>query len=297
MSIVSAPEKLATDANDGLMSKEDKEKLDLYPDTPATPVVTSVTEGNGLSLTAGVLAMASTVANWTVSTLATLAVVLTSLVRATGAALVMRSDLGASSSDVVTKLGSSVADGSVNSAAKLVSVRTGLGGTEVEKAYIDKTGKLWLAAELSVTRIIRDISAQGLWLVAQTANGVTQVLVESLNTLSSGALLGLQNAGTRVVTFDVSGRMDQAGTNSSGTPGAATIAKPIGTSAIAAGASSCVITNSLVAAGDWVMITPHARDSTCKELIAVTTANTITVSGSANATAALAFSWEVKKRI
>lgn len=236
-------------------------------------------------------------ANLVTSAIATLASVVTNLVRATGVSLVLRSDLGAGAGEVVTKLGTSVSDGSVLSSAKLISVRTGLGGTEVEKAYIDKTGKLWLAAELSVTRIIRDLSSQGLWLVAQTANGATQVLIESLNSLSSGALLGLQNFGTRVVTFDVSGRIDQAGTNSSGTPGAATINKPIGTSAIAAGASSCVITNSLVAAGDWVMITPHARDATCKELIAVTTANTITVSGSANATATLAFSWEVKKRV
>ena len=93
------------------------------------------------------------------------------------------------------------------------------------------------------------------------------------------------------------GTISWSGTDTTGTPGAATINKPAGKSAIAAGASSVVITNSLVSASSRVMITPHARDATCKELIATPAAGSFTVSGSASATAALAFSWEVSNII
>lgn len=99
--------------------------------------------------------------------------------------------------------------------------------------------------------------------------------------------------GTALARVMASGRVDQAGTDSTGTPGNATINKPTGKSAIAVGAASVVITNSLVTASSRVHITPHARDATCKELIAVVAAGSFTVSGSANATAALPFSWEV----
>lgn len=83
------------------------------------------------------------------------------------------------------------------------------------------------------------------------------------------------------------------GTDSSGTPGAATINKLCGISAINTGDSSVVVTNSLVTAGSHVLITPHARDATCKELIAVPAAGSFTVSGSAAATAPVPFSWRV----
>lgn len=100
--------------------------------------------------------------------------------------------------------------------------------------------------------------------------------------------------GTAIARFiGPEGRLDRSGTDSSASPGAATINKPTGKSAIAIGASSVVITNSLVSATSRVHITPHARDATCKEIIAVPAAGSFTVSGTANATAALPFSWEV----
>lgn len=43
---------------------------------------------------------------------------------------------------IVAKVGFSAADGTVNAAAKLLSLRTGIGGTEVEKAHIVKDGTL-----------------------------------------------------------------------------------------------------------------------------------------------------------
>lgn len=48
------------------------------------------------------------------------------------------SENASGASDVATKIGTYVADASVNAATKLASFRTGLGGTEVEKAFLDK---------------------------------------------------------------------------------------------------------------------------------------------------------------
>lgn len=231
---------------------------------------------------------------------------------ATAAALTLRSGLGAGASDVVTKTGSTVADGSVNATAKLWSLRTGLGGTEVEKTYIDKSGAFITAGQVSTS------SASG---AGGFAFGGTAVLWESGSTLvlrARGAAANYDSttpaiwllpfgaldpadlvvsvatsAGAGIVTFNASGRIDQLGTDFSASPGAQTVNKGSGKCAIAAGASSVVITNSMVSATSRVMITPHARDATCKELIAVPAAGSFTVSGTANATAALPFSWEV----
>lgn len=230
-----------------------------------------------------------TFASIIVGTLATLAEAATNLVRAVGAALVLRSDLGAGASDVAVKAGTSVADGSVNAGAKVFSVRTGLGGTEIEKLYVSKAGYVWTQGGVYGSTS----SSQS---YAWCDSGAARLVYSTSQIILTTGLIRFYDGSNYSLHVNY-GRLDQSGTDSSGTPGAATINKPIGTSAIAAGASSVVITNSLVAAGDWVMITPHARDATCKELIAVCGAGTITVSGSAAATAALAFSWEVKKRI
>lgn len=47
---------------------------------------------------------------------------------------------GAGSSDVCLKVGTSTADASVNAGAKLLSVRTGIGGTEVERLALTTSG-------------------------------------------------------------------------------------------------------------------------------------------------------------
>lgn len=48
---------------------------------------------------------------------------------------------GTGASDVCVKVGTNVADGSVNAGAKIASFRTGIGGSEVEYAYLLKSGK------------------------------------------------------------------------------------------------------------------------------------------------------------
>lgn len=106
----------------------------------------------------------------------------------------LRSAAGAGASDVVARIGSSTANASIHATAKLLSVRTGLGGSEVEKLAVGS-----------------------------------------------------------------SGRIDQLGSDSSASAGAATINLPTGKSAIASGATSVRITNSLVATGDQVLVTPHGN--------------------------------------
>lgn len=97
--------------------------------------------------------------------------------------------------------------------------------------------------------------------------------------------------------LNISAMIAQPGTDSTGTPGNATINKATGKSSIALGAASVTITNSLCSAASRVMITPHARDATCVDLIAVPGAGSFVVSGAAAATADLPFSWEVSNII
>jgi hypothetical protein len=213
-----------------------------------------------------------------------------------GMSVDVRGTLGAGASDVVSKVGTTLADGSVNALAKLFSVRTGLGGTEVEKIWIDKQGDFragaptfglfrGASASLGFVSVDDSIGAQ------MRFGAIRWVLDNGSATLTDQAVLG------NLVRFEINGRQSHLGTDSTGTPGAATINRPTGKSAIAAGASSVVITNSLVTAASRVIITPHARDATCKEIIAVPAAGSFTVSGTANATAALPFSWEISNII
>jgi hypothetical protein len=57
--------------------------------------------------------------------------------------------------------------------------------------------------------------------------------------------------------IDPNGRFDQSGTDSSGTPGAATINKPSGISSFVAATATVVITNSLATTTSRIMITPY----------------------------------------
>ena len=70
-----------------------------------------------------------------------------------------------------------------------------------------------------------------------------------------------------------------------GLPGDCTISYPSGKAAVALGATACVITNTLVTTATMCFIAPLANDATLVTWKAVCTANTITVTGSAAATA------------
>lgn len=188
---------------------------------------------------------------------------------------------GTNAADVMVKVGTSAAAGTVNVGAKSLSLRSGLnGGTEVEHAHFRAVDGAFFGSYI--------------FLPADGAGWLNLGLCRQFGT-GSGNILYNYNGAANVIGLNTStGLISQSGTDSTGSPGAATINKPIGKSAIAATASSVVITNSLVATTSHIIITPHARDATCKELIAVPAAGSFTVSGTAAATAALPFSWEVK---
>lgn len=210
---------------------------------------------------------------------------------------------GSGASDVCVKVGTSEVDASVNSGAKLLSVRTGVSGTEVEKAYIRKSGSAVLGPfavgdfsddgasgtpglfKFTATSFGIASNGGGVYLLFSTSTG--------LGSFSHAVASGGVDVSTGTAIMQRNGRIDQRGVDNSGTPGNSTADRPIGKNAIAVGASSVVITNSLVTASSHIVITPHARDATCKELIAVPAAGSFTVSGTANATAALPFSWRV----
>lgn len=193
---------------------------------------------------------------------------------------------GTGASDVINKIGTSTADASVNSNATLFMISTGIGGVEVQRLGVRTNGQ---ASGFSLF----GVGTNGEFAINNSVGTVVKWANNSFTLDGSNFTFANQVFGN-IFRVGGGGVISMSGTDSSGTPGAATINKPAGKSAIAAGASSVVITNSLVTASSHIVITPHARDATCKELIVVPAAGSFTVSGSANATAALAFSWEVK---
>lgn len=205
---------------------------------------------------------------------------------------IVRANSGTSSTDVAVKVGTSVANGTVNASAKLLSVRTGIGGTEVEQAYVDGTGGFHNGKAAGYGKLLGASAGSNL-IYIDDANGVKGYSSGYSFSLSGGNFTAI-TGGAGSARFDANAMMLQSGTDSSGTPGAATINKPRGISCIAIGASSVVITNSLATATSFVQLTPLSRDTTCKEL-AVTTraAGSFTASCTANATAATCFAWEV----
>lgn len=165
MSVVSGPLPPASATRRGTMSAADKEKLDLYPADPddlGGGVVEAVTDGNGLTLTTGTLAMgaagasdagavttgaqtfagAKTLSGAVLQGITTIVEAVTSLVRATGATLVLRSSAGALSTDVAVRVGTEVSDAGTHASAVLEEVGTGLGGTFVRSFAFLKGGIL-----------------------------------------------------------------------------------------------------------------------------------------------------------
>lgn len=115
-------------------------------------------------------------------------------------------------------------------------------------------------------------------------NGVTGSFGATGLTIGAGG--GFNLAGT--------GSFQVPNTDSSGTPGNATVNQPSGRSAIAAAASSCVVSNSLVGTGSRVFISPRQRDATGLLPAVTTVANgSFTVTTSAGCTGNLTFDWWV----
>ncbi len=124
-------------------------------------------------------------------------------------------------------------------------------------------------------------------LLSYGASNANTITLDAANTTVGGTI-------GNIARFQgTTGMIAYRGTDSTGSPGAATIDRPSGKSSIALGASSVVITNALCSATSRVMISMHTRDATGLLPIVVPGAGSFTVSVSANATAAMPFSWEV----
>lgn len=102
------------------------------------------------------------------------------------------------------------------------------------------------------------VTGTGVWdSNAHAADGTTGYTWDRSVDLTSG-LFGCwrANGNTALTCLSWAGNVVLRATDSTGSPGAATINKPCGKSAVAAGASSVVITNSTVAATSIVFVTP-----------------------------------------
>lgn len=102
--------------------------------------------------------------------------------------------------------------------------------------------------------------------------------------------MSLKSPGTGGLSAGAGGSLALGFTNTSGTPGAATINTPRGRCAIAAAAASVVITSSVTTANSTVlaMINQAATDTTLTSIIRVQTASgSFTITGNAASTAAV----------
>lgn len=108
-----------------------------------------------------------------------------------------------------------------------------------------------------------------------------------------GQDLELQQAAATFWKMGPTGLVSQSGTDSSASPGAATINKPCGISAIASGSSTVVITNSLATTTIAPQLTWLGDHGAARSWV-VRAAGSFTVTLSANASANTSFSWCVK---
>ncbi len=226
-----------------------------------------------------------------------LSTTVTNNISAPRGALTLSSDAGADAADVVVKVGSTVANASVNNSAKLLSVRTGLNGTESEKAYVTKLGDMLLFGNLTFERDLLDKGTSGFGprLLSRASSGGVMWTMDGFTSFFAGSLFIISNFGAQRVAFNFAGRMDLYGTNSTGTPGAATIDRPSGISSLANGQTSVVITNSLIPnpATTRVRISVTFHADPVGRYWVVQNNGSFTVNISAAAGADLPFSWEV----
>jgi hypothetical protein len=214
---------------------------------------------------------------------------------------------GGGASDVVVKLGSSVADATVNAAAKLLSLRTGLnGGTEVESVYVTKSAIVFARNSASVLKW--DSGGANSWQIEGTPGGAYLRLgnnavqyfglrsTDGFGVTSYG--LEVNDVGLATPYFRVGGlytgavgRIDQKGANRAANPGSETQNAAVGINALASGATSVTITNSLVTASSRVLVTFHADPG--GRYWVTRAAGSFTVNVSAAPGADAPFSWEV----
>lgn len=160
-------------------------------------------------------------------------------------------------------------------------------------------------AEMRVRNTIRDLAGDQKLVFSTVsgndfsnqASGTLAGMFHIANTNAAsgtGRVLQIQSGGTTHITLGPGFYTEF--TDSSGSPGAATINKASGISAIATGASTVVITNNQVTATSRVLITNTSANATCTGApwIVTVAAGSFTVTAPANCTVAAAtFAWFV----
>ncbi|MEI8268290.1 MAG: hypothetical protein WCI59_21385 [Betaproteobacteria bacterium] len=129
--------------------------------------------------------------------------------------------------------------------------------------------------------------AQTAGTLSSTGTGTKTVTASGTGNVVLGATGTGESTLTRVNTLSV------ISTDSSGTPGAATINNLSGRAAFAAAASTCVITNSKVAATSKVFVSLGSADATLTSVRVTPAAGSFTVTGNAAATATTVFDFLV----
>lgn len=186
---------------------------------------------------------------------------------------------------VATKFSATAASGSValkgNNGAKFCpGAETACftsNGTTIMSQYMAATsvsvgtlsGNGITIATTTGTGIVSSASANGLRLKASLSDGASRYGFEfdTTNALSSAdGLMLFSNGGTPIAEIGNTGEYAMDGDDQTGTPGAATINKPRMRVAVAAAASSVVITNSLVTATTPVYCQAQAADATCTQV-------------------------------
>ena len=126
--------------------------------------------------------------------------------------------------------------------------------------------------------------------------GLTVTNVAGTVTITAPGTVALENTTLGIISPRAV-RMTQLRLNSipdaTGTPGAATQTAVAGKAAIAAGASSVVITNTLCSAASVILLTNISLDATAKTLRVTTGAGSFTVSSDVATTAAMSFGWMI----
>lgn len=164
---------------------------------------------------------------------------------------------GTGASDVGVKVGVSTADASVNATAHILSARTGIGGTEVEKWWVAKGGPVMP----STSTFELNGDGGGIKLQYRTGdgmcglhNGASAYLGFFPGTGGSGCSGQFTANGGLATPSTATVSVGTTITDTSASPGAATINAGKGRAALANAATSVVITNSLIDLNSVVLI-------------------------------------------
>jgi len=129
------------------------------------------------------------------------------------------------------------------------------------------------------------IQANGLY-KSVVSTGDTMMYIESVGGVTEWAI-----ALNSPVLTSFATSLTQNKDNTSGTPGNASTSRPRGRSAIAAGATACVITSGNIDGSEAVFVQLSTVDTTLTRVTVVVAPGQFTVTGNAAATAAVSFEW------